>query len=273
MNSRMENLTQKLDDLEARLQTLIEERLAGLLPARLNKEELLQRLMAAMKSSLAAQNESPYQMPAVFRIHLHPDDHQQLAGETHFTADLARGLQRAAGQEGLPFEIPPALELIPDTALAPGEIRVTAQLDDALPEETHALEIEFEEDASPPPANAFLIVNGSQIFNLEHRVVNIGRRSDNDLVIGDPRVSRYHAQLRAQGDSYHIFDLESTGGTFINGERVLHRALQPGDVISLAGIPLVYAQDEPMPNSPTQKLPPSPGPEDEKPTRGQGAVL
>ncbi len=272
MNNRMENLTQKLDDLEARLQTLIEERLAGLLPARLSKEELLQRLMGAMKSSLSVQREAPYQMPSGFRIHLHPEDHQQLAGETHFTVNLARGLQRSAEQEGLPFQASPALELIPDAALAPGEIRVTAQSDDAPLEETHAIETHFDDDdTSPPPANAFLIVNGSQIFNLEHRVVNIGRRSDNDLVIGDPRVSRHHAQLRAQRGSYHIFDLESTGGTFINGERVLHRALQPGDVISLAGIPLVYAQDEPLPNSPTQKHTPSPEQEDEKPTRG--AVL
>ncbi len=269
MNHRMESLTQKLDDLEARLQTLIEERLAGLLPARLSKEELLQRLMEALKLNLAAQREAPYQMPSSFQIHLHPNDHRQLAGETHFAADLARGLQRSAEQEGLSFQNPPALTLLPDATLTPGELRVTASDDTAPPEETHAMEIHFDdEDASPPPANAFLIVNGSQIFNLEHRVVNIGRRSDNDLVIGDPRVSRYHAQLRAQGGKYHIFDLESTGGTFINGERIVHRALHPGDVISLAGIPLVYAQDEPLPSTPTHKHTPSPDPEDEQSTRG-----
>ena len=57
--------------------------------------------------------------------------------------------------------------------------------------------------------------------------------------------SRLHAQLRAIKGRFIIFDLDSTGGTFVNTQRINQCALYPGDVISLAGYPLVYGQDAP----------------------------
>ena len=68
-----------------------------------------------------------------------------------------------------------------------------------------------------------------------------------DLVIDDPRISRNHAQLRAIKGRYVIFDLNSTGGTFVNAQRTSQSVLYPGDVISLAGVPLIYGQDNPPP--------------------------
>jgi pSer/pThr/pTyr-binding forkhead associated (FHA) protein len=75
-------------------------------------------------------------------------------------------------------------------------------------------------------------------------VINIGRRPDNQLVINDSRVSRIHAQLRAINGLYIIFDLDTTGGTFVNGQKINQCTLYPGDVISLAGVPLIFGQDE-----------------------------
>jgi hypothetical protein len=95
------------------------------------------------------------------------------------------------------------------------------------------------------PANAFVIVNGLETFQLTKSVVNIGRRLDNDLVIEDTRISREHAQIRAVKGQYVIFDLNSTGGTFVNSVRISQQPLFPGDVISLSGVPLVYGQDNP----------------------------
>jgi pSer/pThr/pTyr-binding forkhead associated (FHA) protein len=94
------------------------------------------------------------------------------------------------------------------------------------------------------PSSAFLIVNGTHIYSLTQTVVNIGRRPDNQLVIDDGRISRVHAQLRAIKGRYVIFDLDSLGGTFVNDQRVHQCLLYPGDVISLAGVPLVFGQDE-----------------------------
>ena len=41
-----------------------------------------------------------------------------------------------------------------------------------------------------------------------------------------------------------VFDLGSTGGTFVNGERIQQRALFRGDVLSLAGVELIFGQEE-----------------------------
>jgi pSer/pThr/pTyr-binding forkhead associated (FHA) protein len=58
-----------------------------------------------------------------------------------------------------------------------------------------------------------------------------------------------HAQLRAIRGRYVIFDLGSSGGTFINGVRLGQSTLAPGDVISLAGVNLVFGQDESRPTA------------------------
>lgn len=102
-------------------------------------------------------------------------------------------------------------------------------------------------DESQPPENAFLIVDGVKVIPLALPVVNIGRRLDNELVIDDPRVSRIHAQLRAIKGHYVVFDLNSTGGTFVNGQRTTQCVLYPGDVVSLAGVPLLFGQNNPPP--------------------------
>ena len=99
------------------------------------------------------------------------------------------------------------------------------------------------DDGYPLPEYAFLIINGVRIFPLNQQVVNLGRRVDNHVVIEDLKVSRVHAQIRAIKGHYVIFDLDSSGGTFVNGVRSTQTTLYPGDVISLAGVDLVYGQD------------------------------
>jgi pSer/pThr/pTyr-binding forkhead associated (FHA) protein len=95
------------------------------------------------------------------------------------------------------------------------------------------------------PENAFLIVEGVKVHPLREAVVNIGRRLENHIVIDDPRISRNHAQLRAIKGRFVLFDLNSTGGTFVNGQRTTQTVLYPGDVISLAGVALIFGQDNP----------------------------
>ena len=109
------------------------------------------------------------------------------------------------------------------------------------------LQAKPDDDVATVPEDAFVIVDGIRVIPLTQTIVNIGRRVENTLVIDDPHVSRTHAQLRAINGRYIIFDLNSTGGTFINGERVTQSILYPGDVISLAGADLIYGQKNPPP--------------------------
>jgi pSer/pThr/pTyr-binding forkhead associated (FHA) protein len=89
---------------------------------------------------------------------------------------------------------------------------------------------------------AFLVVNGVDLFPLKQQTTSIGRKIDNVLVLNDPRVSRLHAELRCFRGRYVVFDMGSTGGTYVNGHRVSHSVVYDGDVISLAGVQLVFRQ-------------------------------
>jgi len=62
----------------------------------------------------------------------------------------------------------------------------------------------------------------------------VGRELSNDIVISDADVSRKHARLVQQGDSYLLEDVGSTNGTFLNGQRLsAPQLLKPGDRIRL----------------------------------------
>jgi hypothetical protein len=79
-------------------------------------------------------------------------------------------------------------------------------------------------------------------YPLSNATMTIGRDpASNDIVLNDDRVSRRHAQLQVQGTSVTIVDLGSRNGTFVNGQPVTgQRALNPGDVVSIGGLQLVY---------------------------------
>jgi len=97
------------------------------------------------------------------------------------------------------------------------------------------------------PPNAVFHMEAGRTHPLDKAVINIGRMLDNDLVIDDPRVSRHHAQLRAVDGHFVLSDTNSTGGIFVNGRRVTQTILYPNDSISLAGVILIFHQDEPPP--------------------------
>jgi len=72
----------------------------------------------------------------------------------------------------------------------------------------------------------------------EKEVINIGRSSDNDLVINNIKVSRKHAKLEKADSEWFIKDLGSSNGTFLNGVRVKRTKVTPKDVLTIGGIPL-----------------------------------
>ena len=109
----------------------------------------------------------------------------------------------------------------------------------------HKRETNTPETSDAIPQNAILIIEGVIVYSLKESVINIGRKLGNHITIDDPRISREHAQLRAIQGHFVLFDLDSTGGTFVNGQRTSQIVLYPGDIISLAGVTLIFAQDDP----------------------------
>ena len=74
--------------------------------------------------------------------------------------------------------------------------------------------------------------------------VAIGRQ-DADLVLEDPEVSRRHAVLRRSGASVVVEDLDSTNGTFVNGERIRSPiTVGPGDQVRVGRTMLEIEPDQ-----------------------------
>ena len=239
-----------LEQLEARLQALIEVRLVSALPGFQVEDLVVHNLADAMKNNLVIDATGNKIAPNVFTLITHPNSAESWQ-EPKLLEAMINSLKIVGEEAGLQFSTPPTISIVQNSQQQEYVVDVVAshQLEAAAETRgmTPAVSDNADEESTAFPQNAFLIVDGVKVFPLTKSVVNIGRRLDNQLVIDDPRISRNHAQLRAIKGRYVIFDLNSTGGTFVNAQRTSQSVLYPGDVISLAGVPLVFGQDNPPP--------------------------
>ncbi len=89
--------------------------------------------------------------------------------------------------------------------------------------------------------------NPGQVFELDRTEVSVGRDIANDIVINDAEVSRKHARLILEGDRYKIEDLNSTNGTYIDGQRLIGpHVLAIGEVIMFGDNVGVVFDGEPV---------------------------
>src|SRR5438105_6982489 len=99
-------------------------------------------------------------------------------------------------------------------------------------------------------APRLLLVEGEQqrSIALEKFPFAIGRKTGNDLVLADPRVSREHASIIQERGACYVVDRGSRHGTFVNGEKVDRRRLGRNDRLefgSQGGPHLIFSPDRP----------------------------
>jgi pSer/pThr/pTyr-binding forkhead associated (FHA) protein len=98
----------------------------------------------------------------------------------------------------------------------------------------------------PPgaPLASFLVRGGAlkgQRLGVKTPVVNIGRADYNDLVLPDESVSTTHAKLQRREGVWILVDLDSTNGTFIDGDQIKGEApLAPGATVRFGDVSLVF---------------------------------
>jgi RsiW-degrading membrane proteinase PrsW (M82 family) len=107
-----------------------------------------------------------------------------------------------------------------------------------------------------PPYPAALTIPGtswhsSLAFNgkvvLARPSIQIGRMAGNDVVLGDPLVSRHHAVIRWTSAGYEIEDLGSANGTTVQGQRITGRIpLAPGQTIQIGTTDLIFSIFDPQ---------------------------
>ena len=74
----------------------------------------------------------------------------------------------------------------------------------------------------------------------------IGRNAARcDLVLDEVAVSAEHARIRYERRQLILYDLASTNGTFLNGQRVERAALSDGDAVTIGGVRMVSKEVQP----------------------------
>ncbi|MCI0451224.1 MAG: FHA domain-containing protein, partial [Candidatus Latescibacteria bacterium] len=86
----------------------------------------------------------------------------------------------------------------------------------------------------PAHTPSLVFVNGphaGESVPLLPTTLTIGREHDNNIELKDPDVARYHARVLYERGNYVVEDLDSTTGTWVNGQRTRRVALNNGDVL------------------------------------------
>ncbi|HEC33986.1 MAG TPA: DUF2662 domain-containing protein [Chloroflexi bacterium] len=245
---------------EALAERLVEGTFARLFAGYLHPLEVATHLARAVEDHQARAPDGTALAPTHYWIYLHPQDFGPLVTSRPTLAqELADHVTDLARGAGLALTAAPVVSVEPLLEVPPHSVRVKARWQpseggktDATREmtekEQEAVQAAAEEE---PRGQPFLIVDGERHIDLTAPVVSIGRTLDNDIILEDPRVSRHHAQLRRRYGRYILYDVGSSGGTTINGHPVQECVLRPGDVISFAGVQVIYGEDPPA-------LPPEP---------------
>ena len=95
---------------------------------------------------------------------------------------------------------------------------------------------------------SLIFVQGSEerTLYLDHTPFTIGRKTEKDLAIADPRVSRDHAIIVSDNGKFYVEDQGSKHGTFVNGERVERKALERNDRLEFGARDTIYAVFHPQ---------------------------
>src|SRR6266496_6756048 len=86
----------------------------------------------------------------------------------------------------------------------------------------------------------------------------IGRVEDNMFQIAEPSVSSHHCEIVLRGADVVVKDLNSTNGSFINGEKVTESVLKPGQILRLGQIEMRLETDSTPSSTPPSSTPSTP---------------
>ncbi len=81
-------------------------------------------------------------------------------------------------------------------------------------------------------------------IDLRDGVNTIGRAEENDIVIEHASISAHHCVVSVSDSAVVVRDLRSSNGTFIDGRRITQDRLQPGHVLCVGEVELIWEKPE-----------------------------
>jgi hypothetical protein len=251
-----------LRNLEAKLGGLVEGAFGRAFKTSVQPVELAHKLAKEMEDNQMVSVSRVY-VPNHYRVFLSPQDRDQFSSyEPALRKELSDYLLEHARQERLALTSRPQIEFHTDERLALGEFGIQAQLlgepeeEDAGVEEQpapsagdfgHTMVYSADRAARPlepelDRRQALLVTEGRRnVLRGDHVVV--GRSRECEVTVSDPNVSRRHIELRRGNGGWSAIDLGSTNGMKVNGRRIGHAELNPGDRITIGVTDLTFELD------------------------------
>jgi Protein of unknown function (DUF3662)/FHA domain len=253
-----------LRSIEHKLEALFEGLFGRAFRTNVQPVELARKLTKEMDDHRTVSVSRVY-VPNEYTVYLSPDDRQQFASyETSLLDELQQYLIEHARRENYALLSSPRVLVETDDDLHVGEFGIATRM--VQPERRAARAGEPASEAEPghtmiyrPRApQATQAVSAEELgveassaaltWDDERRVVDrrrlvLGRSRDCDIQLTDPNVSRRHAELRQEGASYWIVDLDSTNGIEVNGRRLKRAKLEDGDRVTLGSTDVVFHRE------------------------------
>ena len=156
---------------------------------------------------------------------------------------------RSIPSSTFPSEAPGLEEEVPAERVSP-MMAALRENDEPLPAGGSGTEVMLPDEApKTPPAEAsgddpgLLIMTGSDegaLYQLAEGRVSIGRSPECDIQIEESSVSKRHAELVIEPGHCRVHDISRSNGVYVNGHQVDDVVLNPGDVIRLGRIELMF---------------------------------
>ena len=254
-----------LRSIESKLESLFEGVFGRAFRTNVQPVELARKLVKEMDEHRNVSVSRVY-VPNEYTIYLSEPDREQFSTyESQLKDELGDYLAEHARRENYVLLSPPKVELETDDDLDVGVFGIATRMvqpsgkaaagappTDAEPGATMVYKPtepapQATEAASPVDLGiqreiAVLSWDGKR-HELGKRSVVLGRSKDADLQVNDPNVSRRHAEVRQEGATYWLVDLDSTNGVEVKGKRVKRLKLDDGDRFTLGSTEIVFSRE------------------------------
>ncbi len=254
-----------LRSIESKLESLFEGVFGRAFRTNVQPVELARKLVKEMDDHRNVSVSRVY-VPNEYTIYLAPGDREQFSSyESQLRDELGDYLAEHARREGYVLLTPPKVELETDDDLDVGVFGIATRMvqpsgkpaegppTDAEPGATMVykpsapLPPQATEAASPVDLGiqrevAVLTWDGKRHEVAKRRVV-LGRSRDADMQVNDPNVSRRHAELRQEGATYWLVDLDSTNGVEVKGKRIKRLKLEDGTSFTIGSTEISFTRE------------------------------
>ena len=214
-----------LKRIEQKLEKLVEGTFTRAFPSSVKPIELGKRVRRVLEDKKTIGVQGQIIIPNRYVISLSPKDLENIESiQESIQREISSSIRDHANDENYHFQGTLTVEILSNSSLKTGSIEV-----DGL----------FEENKGGFPPGSLIDENGERLIITEQKL-SIGRDTESTMQVVDVEVSRNHAEIRLLNTSFVLIDLQSTNGTFVNGQRVQEHTLQNFDQIKIGSTILLF---------------------------------